>query len=148
MTRLMYAAWAAVNLVAGLALTFLAPVFFAQVAEPIAIIYLLTFSLSSGLIQLRTKTEVRMQFLAISAVSLATAIVIAITGAAATTSYQMVVSTWALGQGLLVLLAALELKPKTSQRRDLMIVSAASVAPLTIVSPPIVPMALPSFTSS
>jgi hypothetical protein len=128
MTRLMYAAWAAVNLIAGLALTFLAPVFFAQVAEPLAIGYLLVFAISTGLIQLRAKTEVRMQFLAIAAVSIVAALVIAITGAAATTNYQMVVSTWALGQGLLILLAALELKPKTSARRDLMIVSAASIA--------------------
>ncbi len=126
MTRAMSATWAAVNLAAGLALTFLAPVFYAQVARPLAVGYLLVFGLAIGAIQRRNKSAARTQLLAVSVVSIAAGVSVALIENAGT-AYQLLVSIWALAQGSLLLIGAMNLGFKTSSGRDLAIVSASSL---------------------
>ncbi len=125
MTRALTATWSAINLVAGLLLTFLAPTFYSQVARPVAVGYLFILGAVIAISQLRTSSLNRNQLLAVATISIVAAVSILLTDTASI-DYQLLVSTWALAQGSMLLIGSLKHGVKSSQGRDFFSVSMAS----------------------
>lgn len=128
MTQLTTATWAAINLVAGLIFTFLAPTQSAVIAEPVAVTYLLVFGSVQLFLQLRSRKITHGRLILLSVISLVTGGLIAFFPFENPANcYHEVISHWAITQALLLTLVARKVKFKTPMGRDLLVTAVASL---------------------
>ena len=134
MTRSQLFWWAGANLLAGLALTFLAPKFSEQVAQPIAIAYLLLVGITQFVLQLRSAIARNFRLIAFALTPLLVGVLLVILPFDHSDQvYHQVISHWAAIQALLLFLTAKQMSFRSARGRDLLVVAVASAALATLL---------------